>query len=188
MSEQQPTRLSPQTRLEQWADLERRAREQTEALVRLGQRLTGRAIAQPPVRFDLRGQSAGQVRIDARGRGMIRYNAALLLRHGDDFLRQTVPHEVAHYVAYLHHGRAIRPHGPEWRQLVTALGGEPLRCHRYDIDGLRLRQTRWFLYHCRCGEHKLSSIRHNRISGGARYLCRRCGETLRAGSASSQSG
>lgn len=186
MSDPQPTVQSPQTEADRCTEFEQRARERTQALVMLGQRLIGRALPQPSVKFDLRGQSAGQVRFDARGRGLIRYNAALLRRHGDDFLRRTVPHEVAHYVAYLHHGRTIRPHGPEWRQMVAALGGQPVRCHDYDVDGLRQRKTRWFAYHCRCGEHKLSSIRHNRVSGGARYRCRRCGETLMAGSASDQ--
>ena len=186
MSERQTSPELPQTEAKRLSHLERRAREQTEALIVLGQSLTGGALPQPPVRFDLRGRSAGQVRIDARGRGVIRYNAALLLRHGEEFLRRTVPHEVAHYLAYLHHGREIRPHGPEWQSMVKALGGEPVRCHSYDVAGLHQRRTRWFVYHCRCGEHRLSSIRHNRISGGTHYLCRRCGETLRAGSTSGQ--
>jgi SprT protein len=121
------------------------------------------------------------VRIDASGRATIRYNSALLLRHGKDFLERTVPHEVAHYLAFLHHGHGIRPHGPEWQQLVTALGGTPERCHAYDVADLGARKTRRFPYHCQCGDHQLSSIRHNRIVRGARYLCHHCGEALKAG-------
>ena len=172
-----------QARLELWRE---RAMTRTGALILEAGRLIDRAIPMPEIHFDLRGQSAGQMRIDGRGRGTIRYNAALLLRHGEDFLARTVPHEVAHYAAFLHHGRRIRPHGREWQQLVRALGGEAERCHDYDTEGLRTRRTRWFAYHCRCGDHNLSSVRHNRISRGAHYLCRRCGETLRAGPALSE--
>jgi SprT protein len=177
-----------QDRLEQQtaaiATLEEQARQRTATLIARGQRLIGRALPLPKILFDLRGQTAGQVRIDARGRGTIRYNLALLLRHGEEFLGRTVPHEVAHYVTFLQHGRGIRPHGPEWSQIVLALGGDAERCHRYDTDGLRARNTRWFSYYCRCGEQRLSSIRHNRIARGTRYRCRLCGEFLRSGTGS----
>jgi SprT protein len=171
--------LEPQTAT--IATLLEQARQRTATLIAHGQRLIGRALPPPNILFDLRGQTAGQVRIDARGRGTIRYNPALLVRHGEEFLGRTVPHEVAHYVTFLQHGRGIRPHGPEWSRIVVALGGDAERCHRYDTDGLRARKTRWFSYHCRCGEQRLSSIRHNRIARGTRYLCRRCGELLRLG-------
>ena len=178
---QQPASQSPRDR---WQE---RARERTHGLLARGRRIIGGTLPQPELRFDLRGQSAGQMRIDASGHATIRYNPALLLRHGEDFLARTIPHEVAHYLAFLHHGRGIRPHGPEWQQMVRALGGEPERCHDYDIDGLGARKTRRFTYHCRCGDHQLSSIRHNRISRGTRYLCQRCGEALRAGPFSAKS-
>lgn len=169
-----------QGQLSQWREL---ALAHTGALLSKAGQLAGRTLPKPLVRFDLRGQSAGQVRIDGSGRGTIRYNAALLLRHGETFLARTVPHEVAHYVAFFHHGRGIRPHGHEWQHWVRLLGGEAERCHNYDTDGLRTRQTRWFTYHCRCGNHQLSSVRHNRVSRGVHYLCRRCGEALRVGPA-----
>ncbi|MGB5833461.1 MAG: SprT-like domain-containing protein [Thiohalocapsa sp.] len=167
-----------QPSLDSWPGV---AWEQTRALVVLARGLMKRPLPFPGVRFDLRGQCAGQVRIDSTGGGIIRYNAALLQRHGEDFVAQTVPHEVAHYAAFLEFGRGIRPHGREWQQIVQALGGEPKRCHDYDTEGLTARRTRWFAYHCHCGEHRLSSVRHDRIGRGARYRCRRCGKLLCAG-------
>lgn len=158
------------------------ARERTLGLLAQGRRMTNRGLPEPGLRFDLRGRSAGQMRIDASGRATIRYNPALLLRHGEDFLKRTVPHEVAHYLAFVHHGRGIRPHGPEWQEMVRALGGVPDRCHAYDVAGLSVRTTRRFPYHCQCGDHQLSSVRHNRIIRGVCYLCRDCGEALQAGS------
>lgn len=134
------------------------------------------------VAFDLRGRSAGQMRVDGGGHCVIRYNPLLLLRYGDAFLERTVPHEVAHYLAYRRFGRTIRPHGVEWRGIMQQLGAAPTRCHDYDVTGLAARRLRYFDYHCGCADHRLSSIRHNKVADGRRYLCRRCGEVLRPGS------
>ena len=161
--------------------LAHQAIDQTRDLLQRAAPLTGKLLPVPPIRFDLRGKSAGQLRIDHRGGCTIRYNLALLDRHGEAFLRDTVPHETAHYVAYRLHGRGIRPHGPEWQQIMQLFGADPSRCHDYDVSGLSTRRLRTFLYHCDCGSHHLSSIRHNRIARGERYRCRRCGEGLRPG-------
>lgn len=149
------------------------ARSQTAAL--LG-RLPN---AQIEMRFDLRGKAAGQVRIRARGQYLIRYNLELLRRGGIDFIERTVPHEVAHVLAYHEHGPNIRPHGAEWQQIMHRLGAEPARCHDYDVSDLSTRRLNYFSYHCGCMEHRLSSIRHNKVAKGQRYLCKRCGEPLR---------
>lgn len=135
----------------------------------------------PLIRFDLRGQSAGQFRVDGAGCPEVRYNPVLLLRHAEDFLARTVPHETAHYLTYRLFGLGVRPHGPEWQAIMQALGADPRRCHDYDVSDLAARRLRYYVYHCGCREHHLSSIRHNKIAGGARYHCRACGDTLRAG-------
>lgn len=153
----------------------------TAELMAAGSRLIRRPAALPRIAFDLRGQSAGQFRVDWHGAATIRYNPALLARNEADFLAQTVPHEVAHYLAYLRFGRRIRPHGPEWQELMHALGADPKRCHDFDVSGLQARRLRRHPYHCRCGEHALTSIRHHRVLRGASYVCRACGEALRPG-------
>ncbi len=143
--------------------------------------MIGRAAAVPRVAFDLRGRAAGQFRVAAGKEPCIRYNPVLLVRHPSEFLAQTVPHEVAHYLAYLSFGRGIRPHGQEWRQIMRGLGADPRRCHDFDVTGLTTRRLRRYIYHCRCGDHALSSIRHHRILRGASYVCRNCGHALSRG-------
>jgi len=137
--------------------------------------------ANPAIRFDLRGQAAGQFRIEQGNRCTIRYNPTLLARHGQDFLRRTVPHETAHYLAFLLHGHKLRPHGPQWQALMHSLGAEPSRCHQYDVSDLKARTLTRHDYHCACRDHELTSIRHRRIQAGTAYLCRTCGEPLRPG-------
>lgn len=133
------------------------------------------AVPQVEIRFDLRGTAAGQARIRNGSFALIRYNAALLSLHPTEFIAETVPHEVAHVVAFAKHGARIRPHGAEWQAVMRHFGVEPSRCHRYDVSRLRTRSLQRFLYRCGCGTHEISSIRHNRICRqGTVYLCRRC--------------
>ena len=48
------------------------------------------------------------------------------LRRGSrERLLETLCHEVAHVAAYMLHGTAARPHGPEWAALVRAAGFDP---------------------------------------------------------------
>jgi SprT protein len=135
----------------------------------------------PQIRFDLRGRVAGQVRFGSRGPWVIRYNPVLMQANAEDFLSTTVPHEVAHLVAYAKYGLRIRPHGPEWRSVMHFYGVVPERCHRYDLSDVSGRALRQFDYHCSCRDHRLSSIRHHRVQAGRAYICRRCATPLRPG-------
>jgi SprT protein len=133
------------------------------------------------IRFDLRGRSAGQARLATRGPALIRYNPALLRANPEDFLDSTVPHEVAHLVAFARHGARIRPHGAEWEAIMRHFGVEPKRCHAYDVTGLKTRSLRELDYHCTCRGHSLTTIRHHRVLAGQTYICRQCGSPLRPG-------
>jgi hypothetical protein len=42
-----------------------------------------------------------------------------------DLLEEVLCHELAHVAVYRLHGRAVRPHGPEWKGLVAAAGFKP---------------------------------------------------------------
>lgn len=159
----------------------RQAEQGTRHLLRLAAGHYGLPVPRVDIRFDLRGQAAGQARLPLRGRPIIRYNPQLLLENGERFLRRTVPHETAHVVAYQRHGPRIRPHGEEWKSVMALLGADARRCHDYDTGTARVRRLTRHAYHCDCREHALTSIRHNRIRAGQRYLCRVCGKELRAG-------
>ena len=88
------------------------ARSRTQELLGEAARHFGLKAPQAEIRFDLRGRGAGQVRRQAVGVWLVRYNPALLGRHGEEFLARTVPHEVAHIMAFRRHGLGIQPHGP----------------------------------------------------------------------------
>lgn len=138
----------------------------------------GRAEPAIEVRCNLRGKSAGQVRHQADGSLLIRYNLGIASLQPEAFLEQTVPHEVAHVVTWLLHGRRARPHGAEWQAVMHHLGiASPRRCHDFDMPPVR-RQRRW-PYRCACRVHQLSTTRHRRVqTQGIRYHCSACGTAL----------
>jgi SprT protein len=132
-----------------------------------------------PVHFDLTGQGAGIY--EARGRERrIRYNPWLFARFFEENLRDTVAHEVAHYVLDVRFGRRrVRPHGPEWCAVMRDFGCEPRVRHDFDLEGLPVRRQRRFLWYCECGKHSLSTVRHRRmLEKRVQYRCRVCGQSL----------
>ncbi len=157
----------------------RQADQQTHSLLRQAEKHFGIECPLSGIRFDLRGKTAGMVVFPGMRKPYIRYNPDLLLGNRESFLDQTIPHEVAHLVARRLHGSGIRPHGREWRQLMNFFQADPVRCHNYDMSGIRCRAMRQYSYSCGCRQHQLSAIRHKRILNGQTYLCRRCGESLR---------
>ncbi len=132
-----------------------------------------------PVRFDLYGVVAGSYQVRGASR-LLRFNPLIFGRYFAENLRDTVPHEVAHYVVDVRYGRRrARPHGVEWRQVMTDFGIDPAVRHHFDLDGLDLRRQRRYRYRCGCTVHEVSTVRHRRMHEGRMvYRCRRCGQAL----------
>ncbi|MCF6283034.1 MAG: SprT-like domain-containing protein [Candidatus Polarisedimenticolaceae bacterium] len=133
-----------------------------------------RPMPEIDIQFNLRGQAAGMVKLLRKGEILVRYNPILLNENSEHFLSQTVPHEIAHVVASTLNRHRIRPHGTEWQQIMQLFGADNQRCHSYEVKTSPRRQLARFNYRCGCREHQLTSIRHNRIINGQRYICRHC--------------
>lgn len=132
----------------------------------------------PTVYFNLKGRAAGQTIYTRAGQHCcIRFNDQLLASHTGYMLAQTVPHEVAHAVIYQLHGSRCRPHGPEWRALMQALGVKARVCH--ELPAQPSRRLQRYRYVCRCRQPVwLTSIRHRRVQKGTVYVCRTCSSRL----------
>ena len=78
------------------------------------------------IRFDLSGTAAGCCVIKRR-QTVLRFNPVLLAENTEEFLLRTVPHEVAHLVAYQLYGKNIKPHGSEWKTLMALFGADDKR-------------------------------------------------------------
>lgn len=138
-----------------------------------------RKIKEIPVLFDLTGRAAGMYRIKA-GQRVIRYNPYVFSKYYDDNFKETIPHEVAHYVTDMLYGfKKTRPHGNEWKSVMHVFGVAANRTASYDLSGLPVRNFQKFVYYCGCQNFELTSRRHNKIlRGTGHYMCRDCGSKL----------
>jgi SprT protein len=133
----------------------------------------------PEIAFDLRGQAAGQASWRPGKPPLLRFNLVIARHYRDDFVTDTVAHEVAHLVTRRCHPHA-RPHGSEWKTVMRHFGiATPQRCHDYRSGSDAVRRQRRWLYTCGCRTHALSTTRHWRVQSQLSvYRCRQCGEIL----------
>lgn len=135
-----------------------------------------RRFDRPEVSFRLRGQKAGVAHL---GQNLLRFNAQLYRENREDFLRQTVAHEVAHLIAHALYGRHIRPHGVQWQALMREVFDlQPARCHAYPVAR---RRQRSYIYLCACPQREFpfTPQRHALVQRGRGYLCKSCRQPLR---------
>lgn len=154
-------------------------RERTEQFIQSAEEVLERAFDRIPVRFDLKGTTAGMFRAHGRDRE-IRYNPWIFAKHWEINLEGTVPHEVAHFVVHEVYGPdRVKPHGEEWQALMHYFGADPEVTFRLDLSGVPQRRQRTHPYRCDCREHQVSTTRHNRmLRGSGLYLCRYCSGRL----------
>lgn len=122
----------------------------------------------------------------------IALNEVLLRENPETMLRDTVAHEFAHILVWWRYLRqthcpstaapALEPpraHGPEWRAVMRyVFQVEPSRCHRFDTSNTGARVQRRWEYRCACQMHLITTSKHKRAQGGARYVCADCNREL----------
>ena len=120
-----------------------------------------RKLAMPRVTYELRGGTAGRADYIA---WEVKINAVLLMENVDDFIINTVPHELAHLVTdkiypeahktavVYRRGRLRRTkrevHGTRWQEIMRVLGApDASRCHQYDVTNVKRRKA-GYQYRC----------------------------------------
>lgn len=117
--------------------------------------------AAPVVRFDIRGRSCGGMAI---GHHTVRFNLDWYAANPSDYLKNTVPHEVAHIVATA--TGLGRGHNRGWVRICLALGGDGKRCNtNAEIREVpKARRTREYLYMTSRGsEIWVGPVHHKRL-------------------------
>ena len=93
------------------------------------------AFVVPELVIATAGQTAGWARWRRRNGTVswhIDLNQIYLVSHAQDMLEDTLPHEIAHVLAWQRYGTDTQPHGKEWIAMFGALTGRcPTRCHDY---------------------------------------------------------
>ena len=99
---------------------------------------------------------------------------------------ETAIHEVAHWaVHWIWDGRRLKPHGVEWKNLMT-LYGYPNAKATFNEDNPmakatnnKVRRQRRWEYSCNCTEkHEVATVTHNRIQKGQSRHCNDCKATI----------
>ena len=158
---------------------QRLVEEKTEHYICLAEHVYDRSFDRVSVVFDLRGRTAGMFKMVGRER-CIRYNPWIFSLHFEENLRDTVPHEVTHYIAHsVYSHRRLKPHGVEWQAVMSDFDADPSVTHNLDISRVPQRSQARHPYFCGCREHLVSTTRHNRVvRKKATYRCQSCHREL----------
>lgn len=139
-------------------------------------------LPNPTISFKMRGGTGfGQARYGA-GTFMIRINDQISGKYLHDALTDTVPHEVAHLVAYKVYGRC-QGHNSNWKRIMRAFGiANPERTAK-GFDTLEFKQFKAqtkYVYNCGRAdcEHRVGSKVHKKLQFGSVYTCKLTGGKL----------
>jgi SprT protein len=158
---------------------QRQVTHRTEEYICRAEGIFDRHFDRVPVLFDLKGRTAGMFKTIGKRR-IIRYNPWIFSKYFEENLRDTVPHEVAHFIVHeVYPRRGVKPHGPEWQDLMAQFGADPGVTFDLDLEGVPQRSQTTHRYHCGCQLHEVSTTRHNRAQRGrVRYHCVSCAGSL----------
>lgn len=142
----------------------------------------GKHFPYPGVSYTLRGKTAGTATYQ---RNRVNFNAELFNQNPESFLARTVPHELAHLLAWQLYqnnrqfrnpinGR-IQHHGSHWKSVCKVIGMEDItRCHSYDVSKTG-RKSQQYVWKCdECGElMSVGRVKHQKmlVNGLYRHKC-----------------
>jgi SprT protein len=140
---------------------------------------------------DRLGKTAGTCHyaLNSWGKSLLKFNNILFNENKEDFLKRTVPHEVAHHVVhsiygdYDQFGKRVMPHGKYFKNVMQVVFGctpeQSTTYHSFDTTNSTLRAVkRPYLYRCSCQDHPFTTQKHNRVRKGYSYICTKCKEDL----------
>lgn len=159
--------------------------QETEKWLRKAEGIYNRKWDMPVISLKLKGAVAGR----AWGKKwFLKFNYDLFVMNQEDFLKRTVPHELAHILVYELYKKIssssfvygkVTPHGNHWKRVMMDLGVDDItRCHEYDVSKVINRRKRVHIYTCDCREHQITNIIHNRMMNGRTYHCKKCKKNI----------
>ncbi|MBU2977057.1 SprT family zinc-dependent metalloprotease [Alteromonas sp. C1M14] len=141
-------------------------------LYRVAQEYFNKSFPLPAVSYRRSGRNAGTAFLQ---QNRINLHPILFVENRQGFFDDVIPHEISHLLTYQLFGR-VKPHGREWQLIMQDVFHVPAKTtHSFDLTNV---QTNTMMYQCECGDVPLTLRRHNKVLRGARYLCRRCNNTL----------
>lgn len=115
-------------------------KEATVALVmwyQKAQKMFGNIGPCPDVKINRRFTSmAGRASLNDN---LIELSEYLYLRNRQEFLKNTIPHELAHFIAYRKY--KDRGHGKAWKEVAMYLYGDNSRCHKMETKSEAMKKN-----------------------------------------------
>ena len=151
-----------------------RAKQSLVRWVKLARERFNHPLFMPTISFDLTGTTAGKAYTKQRH---IQLNAILLTENEDRFDKDTIPHELAHLLAFHVLGYS-GAHGEPWQEAMHKLGLEPRRTHNMDVTNARTTKS-YTGFACGCGPTSLSAKFYKSFRRGRRVICQTCKQAVR---------
>jgi SprT protein len=134
-------------------------------------RFPNHSFPDPKIKMDLTGKTAGVY--CNKPTPLFRFNLMLLLDNKEDFIHETVPHEVAHFVVEVI-DPSSKPHGVTWQSIMHLFGVDnPQVYHNYEVPA-PIRRKQPYVYECPCKQHFFTKQKHNYAKKGTTYYCTIC--------------
>ena len=117
------------------------------------------------VTYNLRGRAAGMACCKRTITGQaydleLRFNREAMQKDWLYMVRETIPHEVAHLVAFAKPELRAKHHNTQWRRISQALGCKGERCHSIELTPAK-RVTR-YRYRTDSGAEVISGPKHHK--------------------------
>lgn len=156
--------------------------DKTEESFKKAEAFYGKTFSRPlNIIFKRNGTTAGYCNYRKK---TLMFQLDLAEHNEEDFISQTVPHEVAHWIDFEHNGihrdrKGWIAHGYTWKYIMRRVYGlNPDRCHTYDTSVTITKKQDRYEYTCGCATHKISTTLHNKILRGQTRQCNRCRQRI----------
>lgn len=138
------------------------------------QSLYGIDFGRVAVTFDLKGGSCGEAVMRPHpqlGRTFaLRFNKEALVKDWDMMVESTIPHEVAHLVAYADPKLGASKHNRAWKMIAIKLGDRDRGTVYHKLKLTPARKARRYAYSVSGEKLHLTAKQHRDIQGGAVYV------------------
>lgn len=137
----------------------------------------GKIYSMPSVSYDLNSTVGGTADYTL---WHIQVNTRMLVENKDDYLINTIGHEVAHLITSdNHHGKRMG-HRKEWKDTMAVFGLEPEIYHHYKTHSKPRKRLKRFTYVCPCSCRLSVTVRRRReVDREEGVYCCRCRHILR---------
>src|SRR5690606_26926054 len=112
------------------------------------------------IKFDLKGRCAGQAGYRP-GEYFVRFNREALRVDWEHMVKETIPHEIAHIVAYAKPELGAKGHNAGWKRIAWALGCKGERCHTMKLTPARKTTRTRYFYRTDRGTELLVGPKHH---------------------------